>query len=60
MVKTSIEKDELQALDIVLDKIEVKPIIGYKIISFRLRVRQAIEKEAKRIANEKNNTDTKT
>ncbi len=57
MVKVEIEKEELQALDMLLDKVEVKPIIGYKIISFRLRVRQAIEKEArKRVTNEKNNT----
>ncbi len=59
MVKINIEKDELQALDIILDKAVVKPIIGYKIIGFRLRVHQAIEKEAKRITNEKSNKDTK-
>jgi len=57
MVKIDIDKEEIKAFDIILDKAEVKPIVGFKLISIRYKIENALRKDierAKKDANKKN------
>jgi len=43
MVKVEINSDEIKALDVLMDKAEVRPIVGFKVTSFRIRIQQALQ-----------------
>jgi hypothetical protein len=55
MVKIDIKQDELQALDILLDKeVKLKPIVAYKLINFRIKVQNTIMAENQKQQGEVN------
>lgn len=45
MVKVEITNEEIQALDILLDKVELKPIVGFKVVGLRYKIQQEVNKE---------------
>ena len=53
MVKVDIAEEEIKALDVLLDKAEVKPIIGFKVVSMRYKIEIALQKKAEQDKKEK-------
>jgi len=53
MVSIEINNEEIQALDIVLGKVEVKPIIGYKLATLRIKIQNALMQEQKKTVKKK-------
>jgi len=56
MVVVDISNEEIKALDVVLDKTEVKPIVGFKLVSLRYRIGVALQKK---IAKDKKKNEGK-
>lgn len=52
MVLVDIKNEEIAALDMVLDQAKVKPIIGFKVISLRYKIENALRKNAEKAKSE--------
>ncbi len=48
MVNVEINDDEIKALDIILNKAEVKPVVGFKLINLRYRIENAVRAKQRR------------
>ena len=49
MVMIDIDKEEIKALDVVLNKVEVKPMVGFKLISLRYKIENVLRKNAEKV-----------
>ena len=57
MVKVEIEDAEIQALDVILNQADVKPMVGFKLINLRYRIDVALQARAKQ-AEEKSKKES--
>lgn len=54
MVMIEINEDEIKAFDIILNKADVRAMVGFKLISVRYKIEQALQKQAEKVQkNEK-------
>lgn len=49
MVLVEINDEEIKALDIILNKAEVKPMVGFKLISLRYNIDIALRKKMEKV-----------